>query len=412
MNWFRFLDLACASAILFLVCSTQEADAQVPPVSSPEIVNCLDGQHRVIRCGESYTATHAGVEYDCRCNCSNPGPDDCKQRMKSGPAEPPRQSEAIRNAAPAPAAKHERETFRGEHDNLLKGLKGGSASGASALKGAPTSLQLRGHGASSSMNLKRGGGAERTIENNSPQRRKELLEDLSTTVRVRIAKPNLQAREIYRSLKTKAPPNPVKNIDNLAPGDVVLVGAISLKDYKKTGIWEAGKSNAINFLDRWGSNNWSSPASHAAIFLGERNGKRWYLDNTSDHGPVIKEEAQFLAEYGQRQMDVATLVGQPISQHQGEEIWKAAHEMRKMVKYGIWANDKMVCSETSRWVLVRAGRRVPIKKSENRKLLGVDVGLNKKYFVDYSPADFYANEQFFVIHGLGLQRKTEPASNK
>jgi transposase len=104
---------------------------------------------------------------------------------------------------------------------------------------------------------------------------------------------------------------------------------------------------------------------------------------------------------------------QPISPHQGKEIWKAAHELRNHnVGYGIWANDKMVCSETARWVLVRAGRRVPETQSKNRKIVGIDIGLNKKTFVDFSPSDFYENEQYFVIHGLGLQRKDKPVSNK
>jgi hypothetical protein len=146
--------------------------------------------------------------------------------------------------------------------------------------------------------------------------------------------------------------------------------------------------------------------------LGERNGKRWYLDNTGK-GPIIKEESEFLKEYGARKMDVATLVGQPLSRHEGEEMWKGAHELRNMTAYGPskilnWGRDDgMVCSESSRWLLLRAGRRVPETQSENGKILGMDIGLNKKQFVSFSPSDFYANQQYFLVHRLEIRKKVD-----
>ncbi|OPY79823.1 MAG: hypothetical protein A4E64_00283 [Syntrophorhabdus sp. PtaU1.Bin058] len=243
------------------------------------------------------------------------------------------------------------------------------------------------------------------------QFRKDLLNNFSDTIVQRTAQPNVQAQEILRSFKTKEPPSPVKNIDNLAAGDIILVAPWPKKDLKKAGLWEVGVSNGINLMDRWGSGNWSSPASHAAIFLGERNGKRWYMDNTGK-GPIIKEEQAFLKEYGARKMDVATLVGQPLSQHEGEEMWKGAHELRNTTTYWpsgvphVGSSDTgMVCSEASRWLLVRAGRRVPETQSANAKVSGVDTGLNKKQFVNFSPSDFYENQQYFVVHQLSLYRK-------
>lgn len=248
---------------------------------------------------------------------------------------------------------------------------------------------------------------------NPAQLRGELLEPLSDAILKRTAQPNEQAQEIMRSFKTGEVPSPVKNIANLAPGDVILVAPVPMKDRlrdeTKQHLKDVIISNGINFLDRWGSDNWSSPASHAAIFLGERNGKRWYLDNTSSHGPVIKEEAEFLKEYGQRKMDVATLVGQPLSQREGQELWKGAHELRNSTTYGIWFDDKMVCSETSRWLLVRAGRAVPEtqSKDKNYDLIVDNLKLNKKQFVNFSPSDFYENQQYFVIHELGMQSVAE-----
>jgi hypothetical protein len=243
----------------------------------------------------------------------------------------------------------------------------------------------------------------------SLQLRRELLGGLSDTIHKRVSGSNDQAQEIIRSLKTKKPPELpgiTKSIDNLVAGDIILVAPIPFKDWEKAGVKDVLISNGTNLLDRWGSSNWSSPASHAAIFLGERNGKRWYMDNTSEHGPVIKEEQLFLKEYGQLQMDVATLVGQPISAEEGRKIFDAAHRLRdEGISYGIGDPDKMVCSESARWLLLQAGREVPGTQSGNAKILGITTRLNKKDFVNYSPADFYDNEQYFVIHSLDIKRK-------
>lgn len=259
---------------------------------------------------------------------------------------------------------------------------------------------------------------------NPKQLRRDLVADCVDSVLKRTEQPNKQAQDLLRSFKTKEPPSPIKNIAELAPGDVILVAPWSLKDRNKAGYWEVGVSNGINLLDKWGSNNWSSPASHAAIFLGVRNGKRWYMDNTGK-GPVIKEEKEFLREYGARKMDVATLVGQPLSKREGDELWKGAHELRNTTTYwpskvpnvkGIkgavtgsnndGGNDAgMVCSETSRWLLLRAGRNVPETSSESKKILGKDTGLRKKQFVTFSPSDFYEEQQYFVVHQLSFQQK-------
>jgi hypothetical protein len=432
MRQLRFIITFVVYITLLLFFSFKDASAQAPSPSSPQKEGCFDGNGRRLNCGDSYAMTYKGVVYDCRCNCS--GEDECTPRSQSGSSSGTRpqgerqgdyviQQREEDNAAieaererqiqeQERIEKEQQDKFAKDQQALTKGLKGGTSTGSPALKTGTTALPLKGYSNSSSIGLKTGNAPTKEVDYNSPQQRQEILGNLSNTIRERIDKPNEQAQEILKSLKAKAPPSLVKNINNLAPGDVILVAAIPLKDYKKAGIWEVGKSNAINLVDQWGSNNWSSPASHAAIFLGERNGKRWYLDNTSEHGPVIKEESYFLKEYGGRDMDVATLVGQPISEHQGLEIWKAAHEMVKMVSYGIWSNDKMVCSETSRWVLVRAGRRVPETQSENKKILGVDIGLNKNEFVNFSPSDFYDNEQYFVIHPLSMQSSSDTAQDK
>lgn len=105
---------------------------------------------------------------------------------------------------------------------------------------------------------------------NPVQLRNVLLGNFSNTIQKRTDRSNKQVQEIMRSFKTGEPPSPVKNIKNLDPGDVVLVA----KDTDIRHLKDYAVSKTVNFLDRWSSDNWSSPASHAAVFLGMRDGKR------------------------------------------------------------------------------------------------------------------------------------------
>jgi len=229
---------------------------------------------------------------------------------------------------------------------------------------------------------------------NPDQFRREMVGTLPEKIEKRTLTPNPQVLGIMKSLKIKEPPSPIKPLKDLQAGDVILVAPVKLNGSKD--LWDVAVSNTIRWADSYAS-NWSSPASHAAIYLGEKNGRRWYLDNTSHPGPVIKEESQFLKEYGARQMDVATLVGQPLSPAEGDRLWQGAHELRETKKYGIWSDDRMVCSEAARWELVRAGRTVPETAGPDKA-----PGFGKSTFVKFSPADFYHNEQYFLIHRLGI----------
>ena len=336
-------------------------------------------------------------------------------------------------------ARRKQEEFERNKRDALSSMKGitenelglkGSNTGELGLKGAGdtgTGLGLKGMGDPSvvdlrdkkkpyemDLNVVKGVNISNVMVQkgvpNPKQLRRDLLVNLSDTVLKRNEQPNRQAQDIIKSFKTKEPPNPIKNIAELAPGDVVLIAPWSLKDRKKEGYWEVGVSNGINLLDKWGSNNWSSPASHAAIFLGVRNGKRFYLDNTSK-GPMIKEEKYFLQEYGARKMDVATLVGQPLSRHEGDEMWKGAKEMIKTTSYGpskfsnLSGDAGMVCSEAARWLLLRAGRKVPETTQREQKDSGERHRLEQKKFVTFSPSDFYEEQQYFVVHQLSIQQK-------
>ncbi|MFH1718257.1 MAG: hypothetical protein ABIF19_12965 [Planctomycetota bacterium] len=392
-------------------------------------IQCADGT--VVPCNSSCPRPSASPSSPSSPSTSGAGGYAGPQ---SGPAQPsgPSQTDSWREEQARREAeeRQRREEFEKSKQSALKELKGvesteialkgfekegelglKDATDGSALKDInsdPSVVDLRDKKKPYALDLT-------VVKGANPQLLKELLGNFSETVTRRTTRSNEQAQKILRSFKTGEPPNPVKNISSLAPGDVILVAPVPMKARLEEETEEHLKdvmiSNGINFLDRWGSDNWTSPASHAAIFLGTRNGKNWYLDNTGV-GPVIKDEEQFLKQYGQRRMDVATLVGQPLSQHEGQELWKGAHELRNTTSYGIRVlahdgNDAMVCSEAARWLLVRAGRRVTETRNQNRTIAGIDTGLNKKMFVNFSPSDFYEEQQYFVIHKLGMGKQAQ-----
>ena len=138
------------------------------------------------------------------------------------------------------------------------------------------------------------------------------------------------------------------------------------------------------------------------------------MDNQSVEGPRIKTEGEIEKEYGTRPMDVARPaelgIAQPLSKAEGAKLWAAARELgilelasepRKAgnfvdkSNYGLYGDDNMVCSEASRWALIKAGRQIPTTDSPFKKLLGVYFG----------PANFYSQEQYFLISPLGKPAK-------
>ena len=216
----------------------------------------------------------------------------------------------------------------------------------------------------------------------------------------RLKGPNKWCSSIYASLKTKEPPLPGKGFDDLQPGDVLLISP------------DDAKSDMIQIADRLSSWEWKSPASHTVLFLKEVNGKKLLLDNVSGGqsdaaagvGPHIITGEQFLKVYGQRMAHAAQLA-QPLNKEEAAKLWGAARDLgikeladeRKKAKnlidktdYGLYGDDKMVCSESSRWALIKAGRSIPETASPFKKLMGIY----------YGPANFYSDEQTFLITPL------------
>lgn len=220
------------------------------------------------------------------------------------------------------------------------------------------------------------------------------------TIEARLKNPNPYAEEIYRSLKTQAPPAlPDTGYDQLQPGDVLLISPESenLWDRLRDTSWWITAGDSISSAE-------NSPASHTVLYLKEVNGKKLFLDNTSEKGAHVIDEREFLKTYGHRKA-LAASVAQPLNEEESGQLWHAAKEMVKneagiqqrssgkyfdQSGYGLYGNENMVCSEASRWALVRAGRDIPESASPFKKALGID----------YGPANFFSDRHAFIITPL------------
>lgn len=212
----------------------------------------------------------------------------------------------------------------------------------------------------------------------------------------RLAEPNKWSNSIYRSLKVKAPPLPYKTFDELQPGDTLLIEgsrAVTAPDQALSG-------NRVQVTGPAG-------VSHTVLYLKEINGKKLFLDNQPGEGPRIVPEEYILNKYGSRGVEVAKLA-QPLNREEAGRLYAAAKAMRaKNVKkiaankwfdettYGAWGKDNVVCSESD-WALIRAsGRDIPASDDRLKKRLGVE----------FSPQDFYGNDQYFLISPLALPQR-------
>jgi hypothetical protein len=236
------------------------------------------------------------------------------------------------------------------------------------------------------------------------------MKDARAGIQQRLQEPNRLCAAIQGSLKSKEPPLPYKTLTELQPGDVLLIAP---DDFI---------SNRIHRGDKFSSWEPKSPASHTVLYVKEVKGKRLFLDNRSDEGPSIITEEEFLKRYASRlpSSGVASLrqpgcdVAQPLSKAEGDRLWteagllarqqlasreRKADNLIDTSNYGLYGDDNMVCSEASRWALVRAlaptrpeMMNLPVTASPIKKALGIY----------YGPANFYGDQEHFLVSPLGV----------
>jgi hypothetical protein len=202
------------------------------------------------------------------------------------------------------------------------------------------------------------------------------------------------------SLQNNAPPLPFKKFDELEPGDVILLAPNEWKgDVVKYG-------TQLTDLSR------TSDASHTVTYLKEVNGKKIFLDNMPGEGPKIKTEDQIHREYDSRDASVAKSaingVAQPLKPEEAQHLYEKALELAKkeldtekgiaysafgQTNYGL-GKDNLVCSGASWELLKSTGRELPISRSWIINTTGID----------FSPADFYNNTQYFLVTPLSMSK--------
>ena len=208
--------------------------------------------------------------------------------------------------------------------------------------------------------------------------------------------PNPEVNAIVRSFEGKAPPPPAGRFDQLKVGDVLLLRQPD--DMLSPGFYKAGW---IIVLDKAMSATLRARASHTFMFVKEVKGVKLFLDNMPGQGTRIKTEEQILAEYPEN-MDVAI----PLSAFDADKLWAASREagirsLKEFAKradnwvdttdYGPYGDNDMVCSETSRWALMKAGLVIPKAQSFLKQYVGG---------VDFGPADFYTDTKNFLVKPL------------
>jgi len=256
----------------------------------------------------------------------------------------------------------------------------------------------------------------------------KAVAEVKQAIDQRLAAPNKDIQDVIRSIKVKAPPKLVGRFDNLIVGDVLLVRSA---DSKLSGdYWVRWFVTEVdNFMT--GTNR--SRAYHTFMFVKEVKGVKLFLDNMPHEGTRIKTEAQIQAEYGMQDFDVA----RPVKKFDADDLWKAASEAGiKSLKfrverlnaridktdYGIWGDDQMVCSETSRWAMMQAKLIIPEvsleqkpfidgsdpidkivipdSRAENRSWLRDRLSEVKRAVIKFGPADFYLATDNFLVTPL------------
>jgi len=425
----------------------------IPSVSAPSKVGCANG----VPCGGRYQTTYNGVEYDCICNCSSVN-DDCTPRSQPGKSGTNRRggvqrgAEEDNSAAEAEAQRLKQEQQRQEQERadrenkeaftkgqnkLMGGLKGGASTGLSLHTSGTTSLPLKdGRAGSPVLGLKTSNppALKTGSANDEAQAEQDEFEKMNAAwmkkqkqlFEQRLQEENRTAHAIYRSFKTNAPP-PLfeRKYDEMQPGDVLLItpeewtGTLvmagdNVASYKFRDLVDIAHDNLPRLLQNKVKDELKTgaPFSHTVIYLKTVNGKKLFLDNQRAEGPRILSEEQFLGTYASRGMMVAALA-QPLNKAEGDSLMKAARHLALKQKidsihkanslnpiylidktnYGSGWSD-MVCSEASRWALMKAGRQIPPTDDRIKRKLGIE----------FSPADFLKSEYFIVTEMKGMPK--------
>jgi len=215
-------------------------------------------------------------------------------------------------------------------------------------------------------------------------RNKEWLCKQQGLIRQAVDSEKKRNKEMLSAIsQARVPKLPQKSLNDLKPGDVILVKPSSVG------------SRAIPYgdvLSRWLHGSHKSQKydiSHSVVYLKTVKGKRLYLDHQKDVGFArIIDEDIFLKRYEKR----LSYVARPKSLIDGKKLWSAARgaALKNNTPYG-FSGKSVVCSELARFAVVQAsGKRLPL---DSTRLVGPDM----------MPSDFIDPEtdgKYFVVTPL------------
>lgn len=211
--------------------------------------------------------------------------------------------------------------------------------------------------------------------------------------------------EVVASIKAIRVPSPIftpKRLDDLSPGDILLVAPDSSLTAKSI----ISGDPLYRALDYFSGGSVAKPelkkgrVSHALAVVKAVNGEILFLDHTlTDGGSRILNREQYLKKYGDRGIYVA----RPQAKVDGRELWQAAREaaLSKNGGYGLTGKN-VVCSERAAIAVARA-TRLPLQTQHHRigKFLGP---------IDITPSDFFDGShtgKYFLVSTIPILPSAE-----
>lgn len=180
---------------------------------------------------------------------------------------------------------------------------------------------------------------------------------------------------------SKVPQNTQKSLNDLLPGDVILVNA----DDSLTSQGITYGDLLLRWMRKKEKGMKKYEISHSLVYLKTVNGKKLFLDHQlGDRFARVIDEKIFMQRYEHRLNSVA----RPKAYISGQKMWNAAKKsaLKNNTPYGLYGN-RVVCSDLSKFAIVQASDKKLsfLNESDKKSIL-----FNEKKWlpIKMTPADF------------------------
>jgi len=328
---------------------------------------------------------------------------NCTSTVSEPSPQPAPTSTGGSGTAPAGPSAAEREAaaqaiFDRGKKGLLQSLKGGSGGsselGLKTLGGTGSGLALK-TGVSPVLATKPPVAASAQVQKEQDEfdrMQAEWLRKQQELIRQSAARDKKWCDEVWASIRAIRVPNPVarpKALDDLNPGDVLLIGPDG-----SAIAWAIKNADPLyRALDYFAAGSVSPPdmkqgqATHVLTFVKRVNGQMLFLDHTME-GSRVLDEAELMRRYGNR----LAYIAKPQTKVDGRKLWEAAREaaLQKKSDYGVFGKS-VVCSERAAIAVARATGQAMDRERHGLGVLGP---------IDITPGDFFDEKhvgKFFLV---------------